>query len=110
MKTPLLARAVQLLCGLVLCASVHAQYDAFSTEAIVQYSTTSWPTNGGNIYNRRYSPLTQITKENVATLKGVWRTHLNGSGMSPRNSGEATPLVHDGVGYIVTGDDDVFAL
>jgi quinohemoprotein ethanol dehydrogenase len=110
MRTPVPARSLQLLCGLLLCAAVQAQDDAFSPEALVQYPTTSWPTNGGDIYNRRYSPLTQITKENVGTLKGVWRTHLNGSGMAPRNSGEATPLVHDGVAYIVTGDDDVFAL
>src|SRR5262245_58898561 len=110
MKTPLLARSLQLLCGVLLCASVQAQDDAFSPEALVQYPTTGWPTNGGDIYNRRFSPLTQITKENVGTLKGVWRTHLNGSGMGPRHSGEATTLVHDGIAYVITGDDDVFAL
>jgi len=86
-----------------------AQSD-FSPEALVQYPTTSWPTNGGDLYNRRFSPLTELTKDNVANLKGVWRTHLKGSGMGPRNSGEATPLVYDGVAYVITGDDDVFAL
>ncbi len=110
MKTPLLSRSFKLLCGLLLCASAAQAQDAFSPEALVQYPTTSWPTNGGDIFNRRYSPLTQITKDNVANLKGVWRTHLNGSGMSPRNSGEATPLVFEDTAYIVTGDDDVFAL
>ena len=42
--------------------------------------TTSWPTNGGNLYNQRYSPLKAINRTNVAQLKGVWRTRLRGSG------------------------------
>jgi len=84
--------------------------DDFSPQALLQPPTDSWPTNGGDLYNRRFSPLTQITKDNVGNLKGVWRTHLNGSGMGARHSGEAAPLVHDGIAYVITGDDDVFAL
>lgn len=101
-----------LTCCLAAAAvtGVQAQTDDFAPEALVQYPTTSWPTNGGDIYNRRFSPLTQINKENVAALKGVWRTHLNGSGMGPRHSGEAQPLVYNGVAYVITGDNDVFAL
>ena len=69
-----------------------------------------WRTNGGNLGNQRYSPLTRIDRGNVAQLKGVWRTHLNGSGVAPQYSGEAQPIVHDGVIYVITGADDVFAL
>src|SRR5690606_27860017 len=110
MRTPLLVRFVPLLLGALLGASALAQNEPFAPEALVQLPTTGWPTNGGDIYNRRFSPLTQLTKANVANLKGVWRTHLKGSGMGPRHSGEAQPLVHDGVAYVITGDDDVFAL
>ncbi len=83
---------------------------AFTAAELVAPPTNGWLTNGGNIYNQRYSPLTQIDRGNVAELKGVWRTHLNGSGLDPKYSGEATPIVHDGVIYISTGADDVFAL
>ncbi|MDH4107314.1 MAG: PQQ-binding-like beta-propeller repeat protein [Gammaproteobacteria bacterium] len=72
--------------------------------------TGSWPTNGGDWYNRRYSPLEQIDRNNVANLKGVWRARLDGSGLGTKYSGEAQPIVLDGVIYIVTGADDVFAL
>jgi alcohol dehydrogenase (cytochrome c) len=72
--------------------------------------TSGWPTNGGNLSNQRYSPLTEITRDNVARLKGVWRTRLRGSGLGPQYSGEAQPLVYGGVIYIVTGADDVFAV
>jgi alcohol dehydrogenase (cytochrome c) len=72
--------------------------------------TDAWPTNGGDWYNRRYSPLTAINRGNVANLKGVWRTRLGGSGVAPQYSGEAQPIVADGVIYVSTGANDVFAI
>ncbi len=72
--------------------------------------TDAWLTNGGSYNNQRWSPLTQINRDNVGALKAEWRTHLNGSGMEPKHSAEATPLYKDGVLYVSTGDDDVFAI
>jgi glucose dehydrogenase len=69
-----------------------------------------WVTNGGNLTNQRYSALKQIDTTNVKQLKGAWMTRLKGSGFGGKYSFEATPLVKDGVMYIVTGNDDVFAL
>jgi len=72
--------------------------------------TTAWPTNGGDLYNRRYSPLVEINRNNVTFMKGVWRARLGDSGVGPKYSGEAQPLVVDGIVYVITGDDDVFAI
>ena len=69
-----------------------------------------WLKSGGNFFNQNYSPLTQINRQNVAQLRGVWRAHLDGSAMGAKYSGEAQPVVQDGVVYIVTGTDDVFAI
>ena len=69
-----------------------------------------WVTNGGNMTNQRYSTLKQIDTSNVGQLKGAWMTRLKGSGIGGKYSLEATPLVKDGVMYITTGNDDVFAL
>ncbi|MCP5143721.1 MAG: PQQ-binding-like beta-propeller repeat protein [Gammaproteobacteria bacterium] len=80
------------------------------THPLTSLPTSDWVTNGGNVYNQRYSPLTQINRDNVAGLKGEWMVHLDGSGTEPRYSGEAQPLVENGIVYIVTGADDVFAL
>ena len=82
----------------------------FTGEQLAAWPTDSWPTNGGNLFNQRYSPLTEINRDNVAELRGVWRTRLGGSGVAQKYSGEAQPVVHDGVAYIVTGADDVFAI
>jgi quinohemoprotein ethanol dehydrogenase len=69
-----------------------------------------WVTNGGNLTNQRYSTLKQIDTSNVKQLKGAWMTRLKGSGAAGKYSFEASPLVKDGVMYIITGNDDVFAL
>lgn len=82
----------------------------FSAARLAAAPTSSWPTNGGNLYNQRYSPLAAINRSNITQVKGVWRTRLRGSGSAPQYSGFAQPIVYDGVAYVSTGADDVFAL
>ncbi|HEU4619498.1 MAG TPA: PQQ-binding-like beta-propeller repeat protein [Gammaproteobacteria bacterium] len=110
--------AVSLLAALSSAAAVHAQTSgqarpvapAFEAERLASSPKHGWPTNGGNLYNQRYSPLADIDRGNVARLQGVWRTRLGGSGLAPQYSGEAQPIVYEGVLYVSTGADDVFAL
>jgi len=73
-------------------------------------TTDGWLKSGGNLFNQNYSPLAQINRQSVAGLKAVWRARLDGSGMNSKYSGEAQPVIHEGVIYIVTGADDVFAI
>src|SRR4029077_11430124 len=68
-----------------------------------------WVTNGGNLTNQRYSTLKQIDTSNVKNLKGAWMIRLKGSGLGGKYSHEATPLVKDGIMYVITGNDDAFA-
>ena len=75
--------AAALLAAVSLSTSATAQTiaraPAFRNGDLVAAPTDSWPTNGGNWANQRYSPLKAIDRGNVANLKGVWRTHLHGS-------------------------------
>ncbi len=68
-----------------------------------------WLHVGGDWSNSRYSTLAKLTPANVKNLKGAWVTHL-GSGLGTKYSLEVTPLVRDGVMYVTSGNDDVFAL
>jgi quinohemoprotein ethanol dehydrogenase len=77
---------------------------------LVALPRDGWVANGGNLANQRYSPLTEINRDNVANLRGVWRASLGGSGLGPRSGNQAQPIVHEGVLYIVTGDNDAFAI
>lgn len=52
----------------------------FSAAEVTASPTTAWITNGGNVYNQRYSPLTGINRDNVAGLKAVWRTGMGSGG------------------------------
>jgi alcohol dehydrogenase (cytochrome c) len=93
-----------------LAAQTIQRAPAFRAADLTAPPTTGWPTNGGDLYNRRWSPLKEIDRSNVAQLKGMWRTHLHGSGLGAQYSGEAQPIVYEGVIYVSTGANDVFAL
>jgi quinohemoprotein ethanol dehydrogenase len=110
-KRKLTIASFYLLPALLACTlPVGAQQRNSTGQTLAQLPVSDWPTSGGDWYNRRYSPLTQIDRSNVANLRGVWRARLDGSGVGTKYSGEAQPIVHDGVIYIVTGADDVFAI
>ena len=113
-NAPLGARLAALATSLLAAATATGQTvraaPAWRGDALVAPPRNTWPTNGGNWYNQRYSPLASIDRDNVAKLKGVWRTRLGGSGVGTKYSGEAQPIVYGGVIYIVTGADDVFAI
>src|SRR4051794_10536756 len=83
---------------------------AFDSAQLAAAPTDDWVTNGGSLANQRYSPLTQIDDSNVKQLKGVWLTHLRKSALAAKYSAESQPLVWDGVIYVPTGEDDVFAV
>jgi alcohol dehydrogenase (cytochrome c) len=83
---------------------------AFDAKQLTTLPTDGWITNGGTLWNQRYSPLTSINKTNVKDLKAKWRASLNGSGVKPRAGNQGQPLVYDGVVYVMTGDNDAFAI
>jgi alcohol dehydrogenase (cytochrome c) len=82
----------------------------FTAKQLAAQPREGWITNGGNVFNQRYSPLTQINRDTIERLKPSWRVSLNGSGIASKYSGQGQPLEHDGVIYMVTGADDVFAI
>ncbi len=82
----------------------------FTYKELTALPTDGWYTNGGNLYNQRYSPLDQINRDNVGKLKAEWRASLNGSGINARAGNQAQPIVYDGTIYIQTGDNDAFAV
>src|SRR4051812_5863131 len=89
------------LSGMIAAANVEAQRappaaapPKFTAQELTAPAASGWLTNGGNLYNQRYSPLARINKTNVAMLKPAWRTHLNGSGTDSKYSGQAQPIVY----------------
>ncbi len=77
-------------------------------------SPQEWPVYGADAGQTRYSPLKQIDRSNVATLKVAWTYHTgdisDGKTMAARSAFETTPLVIDGVMYFTTPFSRVIAL
>src|SRR2546428_4353688 len=115
MSVPIRPLLLALVAGaLMFPGSISAQTappKTISTQDLAQTKNGSgdWITFGGALNNQRYSSLNQINTSNVSQLRGVWMTRL-GSGRGSKYRFEADPLVVNGVMYIPTGNDDVFAL
>ncbi len=82
---------------------------AFTAKQLMALPADGWITNGGNLFNQRYSPLTLLNRANVSGLKALWRTGM-GSGAMPGNSGQTQILEYRGTVYVSNGADDVFAV
>jgi alcohol dehydrogenase (cytochrome c) len=82
----------------------------FSAADLSALPTDNWPTVGGSLKNERYSPLDQIDTSNVSQVKGIWHTHLEGSGVAAKYSAESQPVIWKGTMYVTTGEDDAFAV
>src|SRR5262249_29226089 len=72
-----------------------------------------WPSYGNDVGGTRYSPLTQIDRGNVTTLRVAW-TYRTGEagGVAPyaHTAFEATPIMVDGTLFLSTPYDRVIAL
>jgi quinoprotein glucose dehydrogenase len=62
-----------------------------------------WRHYGGDAGSTRYSPLDQITPENVDELEIAWRWKAASYGPRPEYNYQATPLMVDGVLYVTAG-------
>lgn len=90
-------RCLSLAVGLVCQASALAQ--------------VAWPNVGNDKGAMRYSPLTQITPQNVKDLEAVWTFHTGGLNPEVENSAiQCTPIVVEGVMYLTSPDTQVIAL
>jgi quinoprotein glucose dehydrogenase len=75
-----------------------------------------WSAYGRDLAGTRFSPLTQISPANVASLKPAWTFHTGDisdgkvKGGGPRSGFETTPLVIDGRMYLTTPFNRVIAL
>lgn len=92
---------------LVIGASTVIAADQVNQSYIIENAKTGkdWPTHGFDYAETRFSPLSQISADNVENLGLAWSYNLG----SERGV-EATPLVVDGVMYVTASWSIVHAL
>src|SRR5207237_869070 len=64
-----------------------------------------WPAYGRDGGGSRYSPATQVTRDNVSRLRVAWTYHtgaIPATGAGRKSAFEATPILVDGVLYLST--------
>jgi quinoprotein glucose dehydrogenase len=76
----------------------------------VETADRDWPVTGGDPGQSRYSPLRQITRENVKSLRVAWTYHTGDASPANRSEIQATPIVVHGVLYATSPSLAVFAL
>src|ERR1700686_4909909 len=73
-----------------------------------------WTAYGRDAGGTRYSPLAQVTRQNVAQLKPAWEYHTGAltpkSDLNDKAAFEATPILVDGTLYLSTPFNQVIAL
>ena len=75
-----------------------------------------WPTYGGTYANARYSPLDQITPDNVSRLRIAWRWTSPDQALRDRDppletfANEGTPVMVNGMLYVSTSLSQVAAI
>jgi quinohemoprotein ethanol dehydrogenase len=106
MRNQLPVRSTQLSFPMWKCAI--ALLCCASSIELLFAQEVDWPYYGNDVYNSRFQDIDQINPSNVAQLKPAWIFHTGVS--NPNMSMEMTPIVVDGVMYVTTGLDDVFAL
>src|SRR5436190_11568059 len=67
-----------------------------------------WAVTGGDAGNTRYSPLSQINRDNVGRLEVAWVYHTGDAGRSSQI--QATPIVVHGILYSTSAAGRAFAL
>jgi quinoprotein glucose dehydrogenase len=85
-----------------------------SIAIVTSAAETEWPSYGHDPGAMRFSPLKQITADNVASLQPAWTYHLrktrNGATPPRFLPLQLTPLIVDGVMYLTSPYNEVLAL
>ncbi|HWT28547.1 MAG TPA: PQQ-binding-like beta-propeller repeat protein [Methylophilaceae bacterium] len=98
-----LASLCLILAGISACTQIDKKDP--TTSHIAQAAKGEWPSFGRDYANQRFSPLTQVNRQNVGKLGLAW--HYK-SGV--KASFQTTPIVVDGVMYVSLPYNDVVAL
>ena len=91
--------------GLTVAGEVK-NYLPVTDEMLLKPDPADWLIVRGNYQGWNHSALTQINRDNVKDLRLLWEWNMNDSGAA----NEPTPLVHNGIIYLVNTDNLVQAL
>jgi quinoprotein glucose dehydrogenase len=103
-----------LWCAAVLAMALAVKANSGKSPVLESANDEEWSYYGHDAAGTRYSPLTQINRENVSTLQVAWTFHTGdvseGRGRRKRSGFETTPVMIEGTLYLTTPFNRVIAL
>ncbi len=97
--------AFGIVAGPAAAQDAFADYRPVTDEMLANPDPGEWITYRQNLQGWGFSPLDQITADNVDDLTLVWSRVLESAGTN-----ETTPMIHDGVMFIGMGNDVIQAI
>ncbi len=91
------------LAGVVALGTWHTVTGQAGDIMALGTSRGEWPTYGGDLASRRYSPLAQVDASNFNALEIAWRFKTENLGPRPEFQFQATPLMVGGTLYFTAG-------
>jgi quinoprotein glucose dehydrogenase len=77
--------------------------DAAAAAVPARHTFTEWLNNRSDLASSSYSPLDQINRDNVSTLRIAWRWKSDNFGPTPEYYYRPTPVMAEGVLYTTAG-------
>ncbi len=81
-----------------------------SETGVTGTSFKNWGSYGYTLDNNRHVPFTEISADNVKDLGVIWSAELKKLDADVKNGNQSYPVVIDGVIYLTTSGNQVFAL
>ncbi|PRY16381.1 quinoprotein glucose dehydrogenase [Pontibacter ummariensis] len=97
---------------LIVCLLLIGSCKSLEKEEETHIQELDWPAYGGNTAGNRYSPLTQINKDNVQQLQVAW-TYDTGENNNPEERGiniQCQPIMANGMVYATSPKLKLFAV
>ncbi len=100
--------AVRAVAALILLTAVLVVWRPGLRASAATPTNVDWLSYGNDLANTRFQSVDQINPSNVSRLKVAWVFHTGV--LDPKAELEASPVVTNGILYVVDGHSDVFAL
>jgi len=102
--SPITRLVIAALSGISLSAFAQSDFNPVTDEMLLNPDPADWLMINRTYDQQRFSPLEQINRDNVGRLGLAWSRGL------PQGVQETTPIVHDGVMYLVVPGAGVLAV